>query len=189
MATQADELLKAYELSQRDKKAPFDPTVGTKKEYEVSADQRKPGMASALTVDPRLKPGQKFGQRGTTIYNPSRSSKEVEAVKGEARYNPRVEENSSDAMNIRIKEQDIQIKELTAQLGGLIAGLTVGKQVEPTVTISIPESTPIMPDYKDMQYSELKKVAAGQGLSAKGTKSELIARLMEADSKDATGSA
>ena len=53
----------------------------------------------------------------------------------------------------------------------------VQKTAPITPVIEEPKTEEVQEDYESMQYAQLKKLCAEKGLDAKGTKSDLIARL------------
>jgi len=96
-------------------------TVG---EYDPTTSPFIDRAVSSLNVDSRgLKPGQHIGHYGTTIYNPLRSSKEVEEVLGIQEYNPAIEPKSPDQMRIKQVELENQVDTLNKQVTILVATL------------------------------------------------------------------
>ncbi len=72
-----------------------------------------------------LKKGQIVDR--TTVYNPQPSDKEVEAVHGEKKYNPRPNPESPKAMQAKLASQTAEISELKGQMTALLAALNSNK--------------------------------------------------------------
>jgi len=98
-------------------------TIG---EYDPTTSPFITTSASSLNVDRfGLKPGQRITHHGTTIMNPLRSSKEVEAVLGEAKYNPKQDAKSPEQMRIKQAELENQVTKLQSQMAILVATLQI----------------------------------------------------------------
>ncbi len=144
------------------------PPVLTGVEYDPTG--APPNALTSLNVDPRLKPGQFFNQMGTTVMNPLRSSKEVEAVLGEKKYNPKVEEKSPEQMRVKQVELENQVDSLSKQVNILIAALN--KQTGVTKTVEL----------EDMTVTELRNMVKEKSLHYVGrNKEQLIETLRNAN--------
>jgi len=101
-------------------------TIG---EYDPTNSPYLDQAFSSLNVDRHgLKPGQKLGAHGTTVYNPLRSSKEVEAVLGEKKYDPAIEPKSPEQMRVKQVELENQVDTLQKQMAILVAAIQTQAQ-------------------------------------------------------------
>ncbi len=87
-------------------------------------------LNAAVQVDARimLRPGQYIGQKGTAIYNPLRSSPEVEAILGEKIYNPARVDNETEKLKLAFAEKEDKIAELSTQLKQLTEIVAIQSQ-------------------------------------------------------------
>ena len=103
--------------------------VQTIDEYDPTTSPFVTTSVSSLTVDRNgMRPGQVIGHHGTTIFQPLRSSKEVEAVLGEKKYNPKVEAKSPEQMLVRQAELENQVTTLQRQMSILVAAFQTQAQ-------------------------------------------------------------
>ncbi len=145
-------------------------TVG---EYDPRTSPNFMTAASSETVDRHgMKPGQILGHYGTTIYNPLRSSKEVEAVLGEARYNPAIEPKSPEQMRVKQAELENRINTQEKQIELLVSALQQSK------------TEPVIVAIQDRTVSELRKEAQERSLPYVGkNKAQLIEILNNASTE------
>jgi len=147
--------------------------VQTIDEYDPTTSPLFLTSVSSATVDRHgMRPGQILGQHGTTIFNPLRSSKEVEAVLGEHRYNPAIEPKSPEQMRVKQTELENQVQTLSKQVELLVSALQQSKQ------------EPVIVPIEDRTVSELRKEAQEKSLPYVGkNKAQLIEILGNASSE------
>jgi hypothetical protein len=145
--------------------------IGTVGEYDPKSS---PVYETAFSADKianvGLKPGQKRGHYGTTVFNPKRNDPEVEAVLGPDVYKQKISKNSPDAMRL----EQLELKNLIAQQAAQIAMLTQivsgGTQENTPITASEPivtaNSTPAISDYR--------AIAKEAGIKTFGRKKEEV---------------
>ena len=144
-------------------------TIG---EYDPTTSPFITTAASSLTVDRHgLRPGQTLGHYGTTIYNPLPSSKEVEAVLGEKKYNPAIEPKSPEQMRVKQAELENQVYTLSKQVELLVSALQQAK--------TEPED-----EVKEKTVSILRKEAMDRGLPYVGKNKRQLIEIL----KDVTSS-
>ncbi len=157
-------------------------TIG---EYDPTTSPFITTAASSLNVDgSNLKPGQRLGHYGTTVYNPRRTDKEVEAVLGENRYNPAVEEKSPEQMRIQQAKLENEVRTLKSQMEVMVAALQTQSQAmaEKGETIQLPV-IPVVKPYEEWQVHTLREAAKNRSLPYVGkNKLQLIEILRNADS-------
>ena len=141
-------------------------------EYDPKTSPNFLTSVSSATVDlSGMRPGQKLGHFGTTIYNPLRSSKEVEAVLGEAKYNPVIEPKSPEQMRVKQAELENQVDTLSKQVAILVSALQQSK------------TEPVIVETQNKTVSELRKEAQDKSLPYVGkNKAQLIEILNNASS-------
>ncbi len=95
------------------------------------------GAAIQVGGHPSFKPGQVAHAHGSTIANPQRSDKEVEAILGEKRYDPKPDPRSKEEMMLRNNAADGKIEKLEAmilQQGQIIQAYMAGQNNAPQNT-------------------------------------------------------
>lgn len=66
---------------------------------------------------------------------------------------------------------------VTEVVGDNYNSVRTGADAPSTTLVEEPKKEDVKEDYMSMQYAQLKKLCSERGLDAKGTKSDLIARL------------
>lgn len=156
---QVDETLKAFELGSTrasEDRAVIAPPVGysMKSTYEEPSEASGPGYATAskARATTQAMPGQQWDASGTTLYNPLPSDPRVERILGERRYNERVQEDSTAAMRIRLKEMEDKLAHVTELLSAKVqpqpAGDGDGPVDPPEVAVSADPADPGEPGEK-----------------------------------------
>lgn len=134
----------------------------------------------------RLKPGQHYDGSGKTIFNPPRSSPEVEAVLGEKKYNPKPRPESSDMVRLKVSQMEAQIQQQNNMIAELVAKLSGGK------TETIPEPPTPDPDATEgveinkepNEWNEIRSQAKALGIKVYGkSKEQITSEVEEAKSK------
>jgi hypothetical protein len=145
--------------------------VGTGSEYDPRTSPHFLTAASSETVDRQgMKPGQYLGHHGTTIFNPLRSSKEVEAVLGEAKYNPAIEPKSPEQMRVKQAELENRINMQEKQIEILVSALQKQTEIE---------QPKLFVELKDRTVSELRKEAQEKSLPYVGKNKVQLIEILE----------
>ncbi len=140
-------------------------TVG---EYDPTTSPHFNTAVSSATVDRHgMRPGQILGHHGTTIFNPLRSSKEVEAVLGEAKYNPKIEPKSPEQMRVKQTELENQVNTLSKQVELLVSALQQSRK------------EPVVVELKERTVSELRKEAQEKSLPYVGKNKAQLIEILE----------
>lgn len=154
-------------------------TIG---QYDPTTSAYLTNSFSSLNVDRSgMRPGQRLGHHGTTIYNPLRSAKEVEEILGEKKYNPKIEEKSPEQMLVRQAELENQVQTLQKQMSVLIAALQTQAQtaVDEGNVVPLPV-LPVEKTYEERTVSDLRNEAKEKSLPYVGkNKKQLIEILKE----------
>lgn len=151
--------------------------------FDAAFDGRKP-IYQDLTLlrDFRpLKQGQKYGQRGSTVYNPKPEDPDQEEIYGKRKYKEKISQEDPRAVIDKMKKQEDKITELQTQLDTLIKLMSQNTSIyeEPVNTYNE------LVEYKDMKYQELVKLAKARGIeNLKAiSKEDVIAKLQESDNE------
>ena len=91
----------------------------------------KPDEKPLIPYGP-IKSGQIRAHRNTTIFNPNRCSREVEATLGENKYEPVIREDSPEHLKVEQISLQNKIETLEGQIKILTAALSGGKVAETT---------------------------------------------------------
>ena len=135
-----------------------------------------------------LKPGQIVAARGTTIFNPRRSSKEVEAVFGKHEYSRKKAGETPEHTKAQQIQLENQVREMSGQIAILTAALGIKAQEVIAKQDSKPEETKpeevadavVVDSIDDMSWTELQKTAKEKGVNIRKMKRpEVIATLKE----------
>ena len=81
----------------------------------------------------------------TTVYNPQPSDKEVEAIHGEKKYQPRANPDSAPVMRAKQLSQAAEINELKGQMAVLIAALNANIKPSESVPTKIETQSYVAP--------------------------------------------
>ena len=131
-----------------------------------------------------LKPGQRHGQRGTTIYNPKPEDPEQEAIYGKKVYKEKISQEDPRAVIDKMNAQNKEIADLKSQLAMLVkivSAQDVAKD-EASNASNLPQDE--SKAYEDMKYQQLVKLAKERGIEdLKGISKEgVVIKLRELDS-------
>lgn len=156
--------------------------IGT---LDAAYDGHKPiSQDTSLLCDFRpLKPGQRYGARGTTIYNPKPEDIEQETVYGKKTYKEKISQEDPRAVIDKMNAQNKEIADLKSQLAMLVkivSAQDVAKD-EASDALNLPQVE--SKDYDAMKYQQLVQLAKKRGIeNLKGIgKEEVIAKLKELD--------
>ena len=159
--------------------------------FDLASDGKKPIYEDlSLLRDYRpLKKGQKYGHRGTTVYNPKPEDPEQEAIYGKHVYKEKISQEDPRAVIDKMKKQEDRINELQTQVETLVKILSQNTPAQPEYAPEADSSDNGLHDsvngvkYKDMKYQELVKLAKLRGIeNLKAiSKDDVIAKLKELD--------
>jgi hypothetical protein len=150
--------------------------VGTIGEYDP---RTSPVYDTAMSADKisgfGLKPGQKRGHFGTTVFQPKRNDPEVEAVLGPDVYKQKISSDSPEVLRLKqldleniIKQQQAQIDTLTKLMSGKLPDV-------PETPIQESEIVPV-----EILVGAWRDVAKRNGVKTFGRKKdEVIAELKD----------
>ncbi len=160
MTTKADEHIAAYEAGEKKMDAN---AVKTPVENLVDGSSPigtmgiPPAVAPIITTG--LKPGQFRAHYNTSVYNPLRSSPEVEAILGEKKYNPKREGPSRNSIMLELEEERRKRGALEIKVDAFMAGKSAKDVI-------------VQP--KDMEWSQLRTTAKKKGINTKGLSKDKI---------------
>ncbi len=149
--------------------------------FDAAYDGRTPiAQDLSLLRDFRpLKAGQKYGQRGSTVFNPKPEDPEQEAIYGKREYKEKISQEDPRAVIDKMNVQNKEIADLKSQLAMLVKIVTSQNELINQVDIAKDE----VRDYEDMKYPELIKLAKTKGLGGLSgiSKADVITKLKELD--------
>jgi len=147
--------------------------TGTGGYYDDSFALANPQMASGTKVllTTVLKPGQRLSNFNTTIRNPRRCDKEVEAHLGKHVYKARVEPDST-------RELRKELNDTKQKLETLMRLVAKEKQEKQTVSEPADSTEPEPVEVPPADWNQLRKFAKEKGINTKGkNKDEILAEL------------
>lgn len=136
------------------------------------------GAPIAVGPHPSLPAGHSYQQRGTTIANPKREDREVEAILGKNIYDPKPDPKSKEEIVLNASKLETEVAELKNTLAILLAGQQIGKaqaEAPPIVEVK-PEPKPVA----EVNMTDLRAIAKEKGITVPvGTSKVKLAEMLK----------